>query len=112
MKIRSFNHALDLIARTMLPWEVTAGGRVRLNLSYASADYYSLRYCPLGGVAQCANPDAPCVSGTDPDAALSWAGYTMSADLMGRIINAADNHGSPHDKPYDRALLLLACGLA
>lgn len=104
-RIRSFDHALTLIADTMLPWELTPRGSIRCDVP--GRGDYPLRYCPLCAVAQVAKPDAPAPSGIFPDDALPWAGYTISTPLMWRIMDVADNRGG-----VDRALLLTACGLS
>ena len=102
MKIRNFNHALDLIVRTMLPYAVDTQGHIRV-----AVEPYQL-YCPLCAVAQCAHPDNLARSGVYPCTSAPWADYELSDALEARILDAADNLGTE----ADRARLLAACGLA
>ena len=108
MRIRSYAHALDLIARTMLPWAMRSDGRIRVDA--ANEGWQPLAYCPLCALAQSSDPEGLCPSGIFPDTAFAWSGHAASEGLMQRIVAAADNLS--HARPSDRAQLLAACGLA
>lgn len=94
MKIKTFNQALSLISKTMVPFYYVSG-----QIRFEEHIYHCP--CPLQAIAEL----------WDLDGNIPWSEICEDKKLQEHLISLADSNTYREKNPKDAYLFLLACGL-